>query len=128
LRDLLYFNTFSVAEYIHALEEGRSPIALSLELSEAMQMAGWLYWRIYETRFRKGLFRRRFVRELDLVYGATMRALGCLGLLRATPDEIILSDRGAFWLHALQDLFSIGYISKLWGVSRNEPWPERVEL
>ncbi len=128
LRDLLYFNTFSVAEYIRALEEGRSPIALSLELSEAMQRAGWLYWRIYETRFHKGPFRRRFGKELDLVYGATMRALGWLGLLTATPDEIILSDRGAFWLHALQDLFSIGYISKLWGLSRNEPWPERVEL
>ena len=28
-------------------------IALSVNLTERMQRAGWLYWRIYETRFRK---------------------------------------------------------------------------
>jgi oxygen-independent coproporphyrinogen-3 oxidase len=43
-------------------------------------------------------------------------------------DEIILSDDGAYWLHALQDLFSIDYISKLWGSSKSNPWPERVIL
>jgi hypothetical protein len=51
LKDIFYLNTFSVGEYIDALNRGVSPIALSLNLSEHMQMAGWLYWRIYETRF-----------------------------------------------------------------------------
>ena len=43
------------------------PIALSLELSQRMQMAGWLYWRIYETRFRKSDFLRRFEVPFDAV-------------------------------------------------------------
>ena len=35
---------------------------------------------------------------------------------------------GDGWLHVLQDLFSIDYISKLWGTSKQEPWPEKVVL
>jgi oxygen-independent coproporphyrinogen-3 oxidase len=43
-------------------------------------------------------------------------------------DEVVLSDRGTYWLHVLQDLFSIEYISQLWGTSKQEPWPEKVVL
>jgi len=37
-------------------------------------------------------------------------------------------DRGTYWLHALEDVFSIEYVSRLWGTSKEEPWPEKVLL
>lgn len=129
LRDVFYLNTFNVQEYIRALEKGRLPIALSLDLTETMQMAGWLYWRIYETRFRRSDFHTRFGKEFDSVYGTYPRLLSALGFLKKDDgDEVVLSDRGTYWLHVLQDLFSIEYISQLWGTSKQEPWPERVVL
>jgi oxygen-independent coproporphyrinogen-3 oxidase len=129
LKDVFYLNTFNVQEYIRALENGRLPIALSLDLTENMQMAGWLYWRIYETRFRRSDFRRRFGKEFDRVYGKYVRLLSPLGFLKKDDgDEIVLSDTGTYWLHVLQDLFSIEYISQLWGTSKQEPWPEKVVL
>jgi len=128
LRDVFYLNTFNVAEYIKALDNGKMPIALSLDLTDNMQMAGWLYWRIYETRFKRSDFKKRFGKEFDRVYGMHMRPLGLLGFLKDNGDEIVLSDSGAYWLHVLQDLFSIEYISKLWGTSKQEPWPDRVVL
>ena len=128
LKDVFYLNTFNVGQYIQALEDGRLPIALSLELSESMQMAGWLYWRIYETRFSKGRFAQRFGKAFDGVYGRYIRVLSLLGLLKDRGDEVVLTDHGAYWLHALQDLFSIDYISKLWGTSTHNPWPARVAL
>jgi oxygen-independent coproporphyrinogen III oxidase len=128
LRDIFYLNTFNVLEYIRALEEGRMPIALSLELSKPMQMAGWLYWRIYETRFKKTDFQRRFYEDFDAVYGRYLRPWSLLGLLIERKDEIALTDTGAYWLHALQDLFSIDYVSKLWGTSQQNPWPGEVIL
>ena len=129
LKDVFYLNTFNVAEYIKALENGRMPIALSLDLTENMQMAGWLYWRIYETRFKRSDFQKRFGREFDRVYGKYMRLFSALGFLKMDDgDEIVLSDNGTYWLHVLQDLFSIEYISQLWGTSKQEPWPERVVL
>jgi len=128
LKDVFYLNTFNVHEYIGALESGGMPIALSLDLSEGMQMAGWLYWRIYETRFKRSDFQRRFGREFDEVYGKYIKLLSLVGFLRDHKDEIVLSDDGTYWLHVLEDLFSIEYISRLWGTSKQEPWPERVIL
>ena len=57
LKDVFYLNTFGVAEYINAMEEQGRAVALSLDLTERMQRAGWLYWRIYETRFAKADYR-----------------------------------------------------------------------
>jgi oxygen-independent coproporphyrinogen-3 oxidase len=128
LNNVLYFNTFNVNEYIAVSEGGNLPICLSMELSRRMQMAGWLYWRIYETRFRKSDFRKRFGEDFDRIYGLYIKALATVGLLSATGDEIVLNDNGAYWLHVLQDLFSIDYVSKLWGISKQDPWPSRVIL
>ena len=128
LKDVFYLNTFSASEYIAALEDGRMPAALSVHLSERMQRAGWLYWRIYETQFRRADYEERFGEELDRAYGGYLKFLSLLGFLEDDGERIRLSDRGAYWLHAGEDLLSIDYISKLWGTSKRDPWPERVIL
>lgn len=128
LDDVLYFNTFNVQAYIAALDAQKLPIALSLELTRRMQMAGWLYWRVYETRFRKVDFQLRFGVKYDNAYGFPTKVLSALGFLEEGEDEIVLTDRGAYWLHVLQDLFSLNYVGRLWGISQNDPWPSRVVL
>jgi oxygen-independent coproporphyrinogen-3 oxidase len=128
LKDVFYVNTFRVAEYISAIEDGRMPIALSVELSERMQMVGWLYWRIYETSFQKSEFEKRFSREYDSIYGRYTTLLSRLGFLKDGDGCVTLSDAGTYWLHALEDLFSINYINQLWGVMMREPWPDEVVL
>jgi coproporphyrinogen III oxidase-like Fe-S oxidoreductase len=128
LRDLFYLNTFGAGAYIKALEDGRMGIALAVDLTALMQRAGWLYWRVYETRFRKADYRDRFGEDLDRAYGRYLTLSRRLGLLRDDGDQIALTDRGAFWLHACEDLLSIDYVSKLWGAARRDPWPERVTL
>jgi coproporphyrinogen III oxidase-like Fe-S oxidoreductase len=117
LKDVFYLNTFSVTDYIKAMEEHGQAIALSVDLTERMQRAGWLYWRIYETRFAKSDYRMRFGEEIDDVYG-----------MKDDGERITLSDRGSFWLHAGEDILSIDYISKLWGASKRDPWPDKVIL
>ena len=128
LKDVFYLNTFRVAEYIKSLEQRKLPIALSLQLSEKMQMAGWLYWRIYETRFLKEDFKTRFGKDFDTVYGRYVKLSALLGFLSDDENRVVLSDRGAFWLHALEDLFSINYVGRLWGDLKQNPWPQRVAL
>jgi len=128
LKDLFYVNTFNVNEYIKAIHEGKSPIALSIELNEAMQMAGWLYWRIYETKFRKSDFLKRFSKDFDGQYGKHMNILKWLGYLQNGHDQICLTDKGTYWMHAFEDFFSVDYINKLWGTSKINAWPEMVIL
>ena len=128
LKDVFYLNTFNVAEYISAMENGGRATALSVDLTEKMQMGGWLYWRIYETRFKKSDFMERFQKDFDWMYGKYLKPLSFLGYLRDDGEEVVLTDKGTYWLHAFEDFFSIDYISKLWGTSRQDPWPERVVL
>jgi oxygen-independent coproporphyrinogen-3 oxidase len=128
LKDIFYLNTFNVAEYVHAIESTGMAVTLSLDLTERMQMAGWLYWRIYETKFSKSDFKKRFGRDFDAVYGQYFRLLQVLGFLQDDGERVILTDRGSYWLHALEDLFSIEYVSRLWGTAKETPWPESVRL
>jgi oxygen-independent coproporphyrinogen-3 oxidase len=128
LKDVFYLNTFSVSEYIRSIEDRGIATALSIHLTQKMQMAGWLYWRIYETKFRKSDFRERFQKDFDRIYGKIFKPLSHLGFLRDDGNQVQLSDKGTYWLHAFEDFFSIDYISKLWGTSVREPWPERVVL
>ena len=128
LKDIFYLNTFNAAEYIYALENGKMATALSLNLSEKMQMAGWLYWRIYETRFEKFDFKKRFGKDFDSIYGKYFKPLSHFGFLKENGKQVVLTDKGSYWLHAFEDYFSIDYISKLWGTSKQEPWVKEVVL
>lgn len=128
LNDIFFLNTFNVEEYIRAIQQRKTAIALSLNLSKKMQMAGWLYWRIYETRFCKTDFFERFGQHFDQVYGKDFKTLRHLGFAKDDGERITLTDRGTFWLHALEDVLSIEYISRLWGTSKQHPWPQEVPL
>ena len=129
LKDIFYLNTFNVAEYIKRLENGEMAIALSLDLSESMQMAWWFYWRVYETRFKRSDFKKRFGKGFNEIYGRYIKLFSLFGLIKKDDgNEVTLSDKGTFWLHACEDLFSLDYIGKLWGTSEQEPWPEKVVL
>lgn len=128
LRDIFYVNTFGVEDYIDAVEKGRFPIALAVDLTDKMQRAGWLYWRIYETQFSKRAYLDRFGEDIRSNYGGLLRLLRLIGFLREDGDRITMSDRGAFWLHAAEDILSIDYISTLWGEARRDHWPEAVRL
>jgi oxygen-independent coproporphyrinogen-3 oxidase len=128
LKDVFYLNTFNVAEYIRAMEKSGRATALSIDLTEKMQMGGWLYWRIYETRFKKSDFMERFHKDVDRIYGRYLKTFALLGYLKDKGKEVVLTDKGTYWLHAFEDFFSINYVSKLWGTSSRDPWPERVAL
>ena len=117
-----------MAEYIQSIENESSPIALSVNLSEKAQMAGWLYWRIYETIFRKSDFKQRFNRSFDKEFGIYTKQLKRIGFLNNGRDIVRLTDKGTYWLHAFEDFFSIDYINKLWGTLKTNPWSENVIL
>jgi len=128
LKDVFYLNTFRAADYINAINNGSSAIALALDLTDRMQMAGWLYWRIYETKFYKTDFQKRFNYKFDNVFGNYLRPLKMIGFLEDDGEQVVLTDRGTYWLHAWEDLFSIDYISTLWGTSKSNPWPREIAL
>lgn len=127
LPGVFYLNTFSVEEYISSLRAGRLPVALRMDFTEAAAAYYWLYWRLYDTSIPK--------KDLPGLFGADNRKLKLfLGLLRAfhlaeeEEERIVLTARGAFWLHLGQNYFALPYINRVWSAAKETPYPERIWL
>lgn len=124
---VFYLNTFSVEEYIKSCLSGRLPVALSMDFTGMMTLYYWLYWRLYDTRIPKRQLFELFGegnRELKLL----LRLLYGLKMAADEGDQIVLNERGAFWLHLLQNYFALPYINKVWSAARETAYPERIKL
>lgn len=123
----LYFNTFHVEAYARGVHQG-SPVSLCLPLNRRLEMAYWLYWRLYEMRVDSAAFGAMFGRDLARHFGWLFAVPRMLGLMRRTEQDYQVTDRGAYWIHRLQNSFSLDYITRIWGLCRREPWPPEVCL
>lgn len=126
LPDGFHLNTFPVESYLAACEPGRLPVALRMEFTEAMSRWLWLYWRMYDTYVpRDGLTAFGAERAKAERLLSTLRGLD---MCTEEPDGYRLTQRGAFWVHLLQNHFVLDGISKVWQAARNVPWPDAVGI
>lgn len=124
---VFYLNTFSVEEYIKSCQSGRLPVALSMDFTKMMALYYWLYWRLYDTSIPKQQLFALFGegnRELKLL----LRLLFTFKMAVDEEEQIVLNERGAFWLHLLQNHFALPYINKVWSAAQETPYPDRVKL
>lgn len=123
---MFYFNTFSVPEYIRTCLEGKMPVALKMDMTPAMEDYYWLYWRLYDTSIPKNELTRIF--KDDMKIKSMLVLASSLGMLADENDRYVLTERGSFWIHLLQNHYVINYINKVWSTAMKEPWPGRIEL
>ncbi len=122
-----HVNTFSVSEYSASLPV-RRPVALSMRLTPRQEMSYWLYWRVYEMSINANNFRTFFGKELDGIFGHLLSPARVTGLIRRTEDGYSVDEKAAYWIHRVQNEYSLNYINRLWGLCRRTPWPEKVTL
>jgi coproporphyrinogen III oxidase-like Fe-S oxidoreductase len=124
-----YLNTFDVKAYASKLPAER-PVALSMPVNRRLEMAYWLYWRIYELKVSDHEFRAVFGANasLESAFGNLLKPLIPIGLLERANGSYCVTTRGAYWIHRLQNEYSLNYINHLWAACRREPWPETVRL
>ncbi len=127
--DDFYVNTFDVTAYAQALPT-RRPVAVSMPVNRRLEMAYWLYWRIYELKLQEDAFRALFGpgASLEEQFARLMLPLVASGLMARTGTGYQVTKPGAYWIHRLQNEYSLNYINHLWGACRKEPWPEAVRL
>ncbi len=124
-----FINTFSVEEYIKFLERrGKPPVALHIDFGEMDEMLHWLYWRIYETKIIKKEFEEQFGRDFDDIFKRIFRLFRMLGMARDEGDRIVMTDRGNYWIHVLQNVFSLDFIGRVWNICLADKWPNEIEL
>ena len=125
--DAFYVNTFSVPEYIESLPEQR-PIALSMPLTRRQEMAYWIYWRIYEMTIGNDAFKTLFNRDLDEVFGRLLFWPRLFGMISRDNGHYVVKEEAAYFIHKIQNEYSLNYINRLWGTCRAHAWPKRVRL
>ena len=126
LPGIFCFNTFSIPEYIKQCFENASPVSLQMQISDAMAKFYWLYWRLYETRIPKDGFARRFSQDTRLRWLLWLALR--LHFLAEAANHYVLTERGAFWIHLMQNHYVLNYIDRVWSRSMREAWPWRIEL
>jgi coproporphyrinogen III oxidase-like Fe-S oxidoreductase len=124
-----YVNTFNVRAYVDRLPAER-PVAVSMPVNRRLEMAYWLYWRVYELKIAQRDFARAFGEDasLEVEFGRLLHPLIPMGLMERTDGVYRVTRRGAYWIHRLQNEYSLSYINHLWGTCRKEPWPQEVRL
>ncbi len=127
--DHFYVNTFDVDAYADCLPAHR-PVALAMEVDTRLEMAYWLYWRVYELFVPAAEFDRLFGPEesLDSRFGTLFSTARAAGMAEKTSDGYVISPAGAYWIHRLQNEYSLNYINRLWGTCRRDPWPAKAVL
>jgi len=66
--------------------------------------------------------------SLEKQFGRLLAPPVLAGLMERTSKGYTVTKSGAYWIHRLQNEYSLNYINRLWGACRKEPWPETVRL
>lgn len=124
-----YVNTFDVDAYAACLP-GQRPIALVMAADRRLEMAYWLYWRAYELEISDDDFTSVFGPDvsIDRVFGRLLRPLAVMGMMRRHQKGWSITESGAYWIHRVQNEYSLNYIDRLWGKCRAQPWPAEIVL
>jgi len=126
--DYFYVNTFDVDEYCNAIENGKKPIALSMPLTKRMEMTYWLYWRVYDMYINKDAFHKLFKEHFSKVFGDIPALLKPIGFAIENKNEIFITSKGAYWVHRIQNEYSLSNIQKIWGTCIFNPWPKEIKF
>ena len=128
LRQQFKVNTFSVEEYCRRIDAGKLPTSLTLRFTERQRMVYWLFWTAYGMRVDSRDFEHYFGVPLRKMYGAELAAAIRAGLATEKDGVYEMTDKGAFYYHYYENFYTLAYIDKMWGILREEAFPESLTL
>ena len=123
-------NTFSVQEYSAAVQARGHAVALEMPFTRKLSIAYDFYWRLYDTSIPK----LRTIEDLSYSIASDKRLcllllIGkMLGFLDEMPDAFVLNKKGSFWLHLLQNYFSLRSVNTIWTAAKRDSWPQAIEF
>ena len=128
LRKQFKINTFSVEEYCRRIGEKKLPTSLTLRFSQRQRMVYWLFWTAYSTRVDSADFERFFGVPLKRMYGMELKLAKLLGYITEQDGVYTMTPKGAFYYHYYENFYTLSYIDRMWGIMRQQAFPEKLEL
>ncbi len=128
LKTQFKINTFSIDGYIERVDQGHLPTSLNLDFSLYQRMVYYLFWSAYSMRINMNHFQEFFNVPLNRQYGLELFICRILGFIKKKGNEYHLTERGAYYYHTIEQAYTTAYIDKMWNISRNEAFPEKIVL
>lgn len=128
LRNQFKINTFSVEEYIKRVQSKTLPTSLTIRFSERQRMIYWLFWTAYSTRVDERDFESFFGVPLKKMYGKELKLARKLGFVTFEKGVHKMTLKGAFYYHYYENYYTLSYIDKMWGIMRENAFPEKIEF
>ena len=140
LHDQFKINTFSLEAYIDRLSGGFLPTSLTLTFKPRQRAAYDLFWAAYGLTVENSRFAVNIGQSIEAVFGFEVRLAILLGLVRRVPScrdeanphntnsDYGLTARGIWLYHRLEQHYTHAYIDRMWQVSREQAFPEKIIL
>ena len=128
LKDQFKINTFSVDEYIKRIDSDKLATSLTIRFTERQRMIYYLFWTAYSTQVDEKDFEKFFGKKLKKMYGLEILVAKLLGFVTEENGIYKMTLKGAFYYHYYENFYTLSYIDKMWGIMREQAFPEKIEL
>lgn len=128
LKNQFKINTFSPEEYIKRIKNSDLPTSLTIRFTKRQRMVYWLFWTAYSTCVDEKDFEVFFEEKLDRNYGMELKLARLLKFVTKENGVYKMTLKGAFYYHYYENFYTLSYIDKMWGIMRQEAFPEEIRL
>jgi oxygen-independent coproporphyrinogen-3 oxidase len=126
LKDQFKINTFSIDEYIKRIGSNTLATSLTIRFTKRQRMIYYLFWMAYSTKIHSEDFREFFGVPLKSQYGLELWLAKLFGFMTEENGIYEMTLKGAFFYHYYENFYTLAYIDKMWGIMRNEAFPEKI--
>ena len=92
------------------------------------RMVYYLFRTLYSTKVDSRDFEAFFGVSLRKMYGFEFRLAKLFGFLTEEDGIYKMTLKGAFYYHYYENFYTLAYIDKMWGIMREEAFPDKIEL
>ena len=91
-------------------------------------MLYYLFWTAYSTRVDAAAFESFFGISLKKAYGFELKLAKLLGFAVEKDGIYQMTLKGAFYYHYYENFYALAYIDKMWGILKDEAFPQKIAL
>jgi oxygen-independent coproporphyrinogen-3 oxidase len=100
------------------------PISIHLKITKKLSNYYWLYWKLYDTNFSID----DFYKHSDFKMKSILKVFKLLKFIKEKHSRIYLTEKGAFWIHLIQNMFVLDYINNVWTIMKKEAFPKKIDI
>jgi oxygen-independent coproporphyrinogen-3 oxidase len=128
LRDIFKINTFSIEGYINRINNNMPPTSLTLNFTPRQRAVYYIFWSVYGIKLDPDKFEGLMGIPLKKLYGLEIWIGKKLGFITKNNNVYYLTDKGAYYYHYIEQVYTTAYIDKMWNISSKINFPERMIL